>query len=186
MDSNPPPYFYLVHFYTLHNMILQKVAELARAIFTGDNLPVVINLTKPVDGFAALSIQSHLPIEDHRIAKFQSYLLKMEDLELIFAQATSDVDEVAEPYPPTYVLSGFFLLNFSLLELYFGAGRTFLRQLTRHIKAIPQGAYFLQSSRSDLGLSLESTQPYSPDDMAKLLQILNHPKVSQKTLYQNY
>jgi len=136
MDTQTPKYFYLVHFFTNHDLILQKIIEAAK-VFIDNDPSASISITPINNGYTVLVVESLQPVSEGAITKFETISDRIEGLIHICSHSTISLEEngVTE-FVPSYVYSAYHLLYFSFLSRYFGAGKFYILKLKKKLKAI--------------------------------------------------
>jgi hypothetical protein len=121
MDTQTPKYFYLVHFFTNHDLIIQKIIQAAK-VFTDADSDASITTTPINNGYTVLVVESLQPVSEGTIIKFETISDCIEGLIHICSHSTISLEENGTTrFVPSYVYSAYHLLYFSILSRYFGA-----------------------------------------------------------------
>lgn len=184
MDDNPR-YFYIAHLFVKHSLTLQKVINLAK-LFTDKDPSCDVIHTKIFDGFFTMIIQSDQIIDRKTANLFESRISLLDGVGLIFTQETANADKVKEQYTPTFVYTAYFGLSFSFLSYYFGEGLRFRTKLKKILEGINGGIYYLKLLPTEMALVIESTVPFSPDDLKLLQKHLHNDYLQLLTSFRNF
>ncbi len=186
MDNHALKYFYLVHFYTYHNLILQKIIEAAK-VFTDNDPDVTICATPQNNGYTVLVVESLQPVPQKTIDQFEVISDNIEGLVQLFSHMTISLEEGnASTYVPSYVFSSYYHLHFSFFSRYFGGGLFFIIRLVKKLRAITGGVYVFKTFKNELLLVLESDTPFIQAEVDDLLKFLNHSKVKPQSSFRNF
>lgn len=180
-----PLYFYIAHLFVKHSLTLQKVIDLAK-LFTDKDPQTTITHTKINNGFLTLVIQSKNPVDRRTADLFESRVSLLDGLGLIFTQETVNINNTKGSNFPTYVYTAYFGLSFSLLSYYLGEGLWFRAKLKKILEEIDGGIYYLKILPTEMALVIESTSPFSSDDIALLQDHLNNVYLELLTSFRNF
>lgn len=185
MENQTPKYLFIAHLYVEHPLLLQKVISIAK-VFRDYNPNCTITTTPIVDGFFSLVVSADEVVSRIPAQCFERNVALTEGINLLFSQDTIDVDCVGYPYPPTFIYTAFFALEFNYLSYHFGEGYQFRKELKRILDGINGGGYYYHCFSSEMALVIESTQAYDTKDLELFMTHLNNKNVKCLTSFKNF
>lgn len=185
MENQSPKYLFIAHLYVEHPLILQKVFSIAK-VFRDYNPNCTTTATPISNGFFSLIVSADEAVCRIPAHCFERNVTFTEGVKLLFSQDTIDVDCVGYPYPPTFIYTAFFALEFNYLSYHFGEGYQFRKELKRILEGINGGGYYYHAFQSEMALVIESTHKHDPQDIERLMTHLNNRKVKSLTSFQNF
>ncbi len=186
MDNKKPKYFYLVHFFTNHDLILQKIIEAAK-VFTDDDPEATITTTPINNGYTVLVVESSQPISEKVMDRFEKISDCIDGLVHLFSHSTICQEENGEDrLVPSYAYSSYYHLYFNPFSRYLGSGRLFINRLVKKLLAITGGVYELKLFKNEMVIILESDTPFVQSEIDDLLRYLSHPKIKLQSSFRNF
>jgi len=174
MSQDTPRYFYITHLHVSHSLKLQLVVDAAKA-FRNYHPDCYAAHTKPVNNFIALIVTSDTKISSQAIASFENKVTRIEGVGVIFTHSTNTAtkdQKVVQDFPPTFVFSGCYGLDFSRWDYWFGKVKKLEDELEKILNSINGGAYYLLVRRKYMALVLESPEPFQSEDIHTLFDFI--------------
>ncbi len=171
MSQTSPRYFYIAHIHISHPLLLQKIVDYINPFRVHDPDCHIVR-TNPQNGFLTLNVSSNKRISETAIETFERNLPFVEGLKIIFTHKTTDSDKNGQNFPPTFVYSAYYALNFNWLSQKLGRVRSFENALRKTLQNIQGGSYYLYVNPSYMALILESTKPFKSGELNELFKKL--------------